>query len=174
MEDTLYSEGYFILLSSINNNVMFESNSLKNLLAQKKINGLILEPTKSAYQSPNIKYLNNMISRNIPLVTINSSFPQINAPSLKIDDFEGGKLATSYLINLGHKNIMGIFKVDDSNLSSIVQPALTSITHPKEQMGRDAANLITKLINNNNNFEDSDSILYKPNLVIRNSTAEVK
>ncbi|NMM64628.1 GntR family transcriptional regulator [Clostridium sp. P21] len=261
MEDTLYSESYSLLLSSTNNNVMFENINLKNLLAYE-IDGLILEPTKSAYQSPNIGYLNNIISKNVPVVTINASYPEINVPSLRTDDFKGGKLATNHLISLGHKKLMGIFKVDDlqginrmngfiaecqennispssgqiltylseeissslpsniehalksekkptgifcyndevayivltianklnikipeelsivgfddSQLAVIMRPTLTSITHPKEQMGKDAANLIIKLINNNNHFEASDSILYDPQLIVRNSTSQVE
>lgn len=261
MEDTLYSQSYSLLLSSTNNNVMLENSNLKNLLAHK-IDGLILEPTKSAYQSLNIGYLNNIMSRNIPIVTINAAYPEINTPSLRVDDFKGGKLAANHLISLGHKKLMGIFKVDDvqginrmngfisecqdnnippafgqiltylteeiasslpdkientlksekrptgifcyndeiayivitvaaklnikipeelsvvgyddSQLAIILHPALTTITHPKEQMGRDAANLIIKLIDNNNHFEQSDSILYEPKLIVRNSTSEMK
>lgn len=258
IENTLYAESYSLLLSSTNNNIMSENINLKNLLAHK-IDGLILEPTKSAYQSHNIEYLNNIISQNIPFIMINASYSAIRAPSLRVDDFSGGKIGTKHLISLGHKNIMGIFKVDDSQginrlngfitecqlneippsnnqiltylseevetilpqrievalksdkrstgifcyndeiaymvigiahtlklkipedlsvigfddslLSKIMDPKLTSITHPKEKMGIDAAKLIIKLINNNNHFEDSDSILYEPNLVIRNSTS---
>lgn len=260
VENTLYDESYSLLLSSTNNNVMFENSNLKNLLAHK-IDGLILEPTKSAYQSQNIGYLNNIISRNIPFVMINASYSDIKAPSLRVDDFSGGKIATEHLISLGHKNIMGIFKVDDSQginrmngfitqcekreissspnqiltylseeveailpnrievilkseqrptgifcyndeiaymtlhiahklnlkipqdlsiigfddstLSRVMDPKLTSVTHPKEKMGIDAAKLIIKLINNDNKFEDSDSILYEPKLVIRKSTASL-
>jgi GntR family transcriptional regulator of arabinose operon len=261
MEDTLYAESYSLLLSSTNNNVMFENSNLKNLLAHK-IDGLILEPTKSAYQSQNIGYLNNIVSKNIPFVMINACYPGLNTPSLRVDDFKGGKLATNHLISLGHKNLMGIFKVDDSqginrmngfisecqensilptpgqiltylseeinsslsqkieyilksekrptgifcyndeiafmvltvaeklnlkipedislvgfddsHLAVVMNPNLTTITHPKEQMGKDAANLIIKLINNNNKFESEDSILYEPVLLVRNSTCEIK
>lgn len=260
MEDTLYSESFSLLLSSTNNNVMFENSNLKNLLAHK-IDGLILEPTKSAYKSQNIGYLNKVISNNIPLVMINASYPELNSPSLRVDDFEGGRLATQHLISLNHTRLMGIFKVDDSQginrmngfisecqknnippmpdqiltylseeinhslpikienvlkskkrptaifcyndeiaytvytiahklnikipdelfvigfddspLATMMNPHLTSITHPKEQMGCDAANLIIKLINNNNKFEDSDSIIYKPKLIVRNSTCKI-
>lgn len=261
MEDTIYAESYSLLLSSTNNNVMFENSNLKNLLAHK-IDGLILEPTKSAYQSQNIGYLNNIITKNIPFVMINACYAGLNVPSLLVDDFKGGKLATNHLISLGHKNLMGIFKVDDSqginrmngfisecqennipptpgqiltylseeinsslphkieyalksekrptgifcyndeiafialtiaekldlkvpedlsivgfddsHLSVIMNPNLTTITHPKEQMGKDAAKLIIKLINNNNKFQSSDSILYEPKLIMRNSTCEIK
>ena len=260
IETTLYAEAYSLLLSSTNNNVMLENSNLKNLLAHK-IDGLILEPTKSAYQGHNMGYLNDMLNRNIPFITINSSYPDIKAPSLCVNDINGGKIATQHLISLGHKNIMGIFKVDDSQginrmngfitkcqenelspssnqiltylseefdsilprriedalkakkrptgifcyndeiaymvlniahklnlkvpedlsiigfddspLSKIIEPKLTSLTHPKEKMGRDAAKLIIKLISNGNHYEDSDSILYEPKLVIRYSTSQL-
>lgn len=260
VENTLYNENesYSLLLSSTNNNIMLENSNLKNLLAHK-IDGLILEPTKSAYENPNVGFLNNIIKQNIPFITINASYPSINVPSLCIDDFKGGEAATEHLINLGHKNIMGIFKVDDrqgiyrmngfiekcqvndiptfpnqiitylseeintelpkriksalksnkrptgvicyndeiafvvmtiaaelnlkipselsiigfdnSQISRMVEPKLTSLTHPKEKMGKDAAKLIIKLINNNNHFDKNDSILYEPKLVMRNSTS---
>ncbi|MCB2294950.1 GntR family transcriptional regulator [Clostridium algoriphilum] len=260
IEDTLYAESYSLLLSSTSNNIMFENSNLKNLLAHK-IDGLILEPTKSAYQIHNLEYLNSIISQNIPIIMINASYYEINVPSLRVNDFNGGVMATNHLISLGHSNITGIFKVDDSQgihrmngfitecqnndippsknqiltylseevetilpqrievvlksekrptgifcyndeiaymvlniahklnlripedlsiigfddsmLSKIMDPKLTSITHPKEQMGIDAAKLIIKLVNNNNQFEDSDSILYEPSLVIRNSTVSL-
>jgi GntR family transcriptional regulator of arabinose operon len=68
---------------------------------------------------------------------------------------------------------LSIVGYDDSQLSVIMQPNLTTITHPKEKMGKDAAQLIIKLIQNNNHFEDSDSIIYEPELIIRNSTIKV-
>lgn len=261
MEDTIYSESFSLLLSSTNNNVMFENSNLKNLLAHK-IDGLILEPTKSAFQSQNIGYLNNVIERNIPFLMINASYAGLNVPSLRVDDFKGGKLAAKHLIELNHKNIMGIFKVDDfqginrmngfiseceaynillspwqvvtylseeidfslpkkietilqsenrptgifcyndeiaflvsniakrleikipkelsiigfddSSLAKIMYPKLTSVTHPKKQMGIDAAKLIIKLIKNNNEFNNEDSILYEPKLIVRDSTFEIK
>ena len=59
---------------------MFENSNLKNLLAHK-IDGLILEPTKSAYQIHNLDYLNNIISQSIPFVMINASYPEIKVPA---------------------------------------------------------------------------------------------
>ena len=69
---------------------------------------------------------------------------------------------------------LSIIGFDDSPLAKIMDPKLTSITHPKEKMGRDAAKLIIKLINNGNHFEENDSILYEPKLIIRYSTSKFK
>lgn len=259
LEKKIYSKSYSILLSSTNNNIMLESSNLKNLLAHK-IDALILEPTKSAYQSHNTGYFNNLIKQNIPFIMINASYPEIKVPSLRVNDYKGGILACKHLMDLGHKNILGIFKVDDSqgiqrmngfiskyqescftpsgeiitylseettdmlpkkielslksenrptavfcyndqiaitvmniakslnlkipkdlsiigfddsSLSKITEPKLTSITHPKIQMGIDAANLILKLLDNNNNFTADDSIIYEPELIVRDSTSKI-
>ena len=76
IESTLYDESYSLLLSSTNNNLMLENNNLKNLLAHE-IDGLILEPTKSAYQINNLEYMNDIISRNIPVIMINATYSQL-------------------------------------------------------------------------------------------------
>ncbi|AGY76442.1 GntR family transcriptional regulator [Clostridium autoethanogenum] len=88
IEDTLYDESYSLLLSSTKNNIMLESSNLKNLLAHK-IDGLIVEPTKSAYQSPNMGYFNNLIEQDIPFIMINASYSQVKVPSLCVDDLKG-------------------------------------------------------------------------------------
>ena len=82
-------------------------------------------------------------------------------------------LSIARRLNIRIPEDLSIIGFDDSMLSKIMDPKLTSITHPKEQMGIDAANLIIKLINNNNEFDDNDSILYEPILVIRNSTTSL-
>nr|WP_144928472.1 GntR family transcriptional regulator [Paenibacillus bovis] len=61
---------------------------------------------------------------------------------------------------------------DDSYLSEASEIKLTSITHPKMQMGIDAAKWIVSTIENNNNNEQT-SIIYEPELVIRNSTKKI-
>ena len=83
-------------------------------------------------------------------------------------------LNIAYKLKIKIPEDLSIIGFDDSSLSRIMEPKLTSITHPKEQMGKDAANLIIKLVNNDNKFEASDSILYEPRLIIRNSTSEFK
>ena len=44
---------------------------------------------------------------------INERYPEINCPSLIVDDEEGGFKAAQHLIELGHRRIAGFFKTDD-------------------------------------------------------------
>ena len=83
-------------------------------------------------------------------------------------------LNIAHKLNLRIPEDLSIIGFDDSLLSEIMEPKLTTMTHPKEKMGRDAAKLIVKLINNGNHFEENDSILYEPKLIIRNSTSYFK
>jgi GntR family transcriptional regulator of arabinose operon len=55
----------------------------------------------------------NIKSMGIPMLFINAVYDDIDAPYLIMDDVKVGKICTEYLISKGHKQIVGIFKVDD-------------------------------------------------------------
>lgn len=111
-ESYLSEEGYSILLASTNHNIEREKKCLQNMLT-RRVDGLIVEPTKSAVPNPNIGYYLNIESNGIPYVMINAFYPEISPISLTMDDESGGFKATEHLIRLGHKKIAGIFKTDE-------------------------------------------------------------
>lgn len=63
---------------------------------------------------------------------------------------------------------------DDSYLAEAMEPKLTSISHPKIEMGIAAAKWIVSAIENRNLDGIEHSTIYEPELIIRNSTATVK
>jgi GntR family transcriptional regulator of arabinose operon len=63
---------------------------------------------------------------------------------------------------------------DDSYLAEAMEPKLTSIPHPKIEMGIAAAKWIVSAIENRNSDGIEHSTIYEPELIIRNSTATVK
>ncbi|MBP3953591.1 GntR family transcriptional regulator [Bacillus suaedae] len=71
---------------------------------------------------------------------------------------------------------ISIVGYDDSFLASVSEVKLTTIKHPKSRMGEDAAKMIVDLIENERKNETLlfNSIVYKPELVIRQSTRTVK
>ncbi|WP_160725077.1 GntR family transcriptional regulator [Bacillus sp. USDA818B3_A] len=113
IENTLSNAGYSLLLTSTNNDVQKERIGLENFLSNH-IDGLIIEPTKSAFHNPNIGYYLNLEKNKIPFIMINASYEGIHAPTMKLDDFKGGCLAANHLIELEHKRILGVFKTDDN------------------------------------------------------------
>lgn len=112
IESHLASKGYTLTLSCTDNNVEKERQCL-DLMIDRQIDGLIVEPTKSSNYNPNIKYYLELEQQQIPYLMINQYYSQLTPPFLIMDDEKGGFLAAEHLIKLGHENIMGLFKTDD-------------------------------------------------------------
>jgi GntR family transcriptional regulator of arabinose operon len=113
IDNVLSNNGYSIMLKNTNNNTEKEALYLEEILG-KNIEGLIVEPTKSALYSNNLKYYEALDNHKIPYIFIHGFYQQLEDKShVVLDDTEGMRLAVEHLISLGHKKIVGIFKADD-------------------------------------------------------------
>lgn len=112
IEAFLSEKGYSLIVASTDNDIEKEKQCLENMLS-RNIDGLIVEPTKSASYNPNINYYLNLEQNHIPYLMINQFYQEINPPHIILDDEYGGFKATEHLIKLGHKRILGLFKNDD-------------------------------------------------------------
>ncbi|PZD95292.1 GntR family transcriptional regulator [Paenibacillus sambharensis] len=112
IESYLTSHGYSLTLACTDNDAGKERLCLESMLSQN-IAGLIVEPTKSSSFNPNMKIYLELEQRSIPYLMINQFYPQLMPSHMVVDDERGGFLVTEHLIKLGHKKIIGIFKVDD-------------------------------------------------------------
>jgi GntR family transcriptional regulator of arabinose operon len=112
VESALKEKGYRLLLSSTDNRKDRERESLEMMLSHS-ICGLIVEPTKSAEGNPNFDNYLAIEDHGIPLLMINETYPDLECPSVRVDDDAGGHLAASHILELGHKRIAGFFKTDD-------------------------------------------------------------
>lgn len=113
IDRVLSENGYSIILKNTGNSVEKEAACLDDLLG-KDIGGLIIEPTKSAVFPGNLKYFRALDKHGIPYVFIHGSYQMLeDKPMAVLDDEAGEYAAAEYLIKLGHKNIIGIFKADD-------------------------------------------------------------
>jgi len=113
IDSVLSAKGYSILLKNTDNDTAKEAAYLEEMIG-KDIAGLIIEPTKSALFSNNIKFYNALDNNYIPYVFIHGCYQQIEPkPQVILDDTEGMHMVVKYLAGLGHKNIAGIFKADD-------------------------------------------------------------
>lgn len=113
VESVVVSQGHSLTLYSTSNNVRTERQALENALNQG-IDGLIIEPTKSTHPNPNIDLYLLLEQRNIPFVMLHSSYVELNASTVTLDDARGAYLATKHLFDLGHTSIGAIFKSDDA------------------------------------------------------------
>ncbi|MBU9721012.1 MULTISPECIES: GntR family transcriptional regulator [Bacillaceae] len=112
-ESYLSERGYNVSIYSTNNNIDSEKRVLESILSQD-VDGVIVEPTKSAFTNPNINYYFNLERMNIPYIMINAFYEELEPLCLVMDDEKGGYAQTEHLIELGHKNIVGFFQTDDT------------------------------------------------------------
>lgn len=113
IDSVLSDGGYSIMLKNTDNDVEKEAAYLQEILS-KDLEGLIIEPTRSSVFSNNVKYYKALDEHNIPYVFIHGVYQLLeDKPQILLNDSEGMYKAVKYLISLGHKNIIGIFKADD-------------------------------------------------------------
>ncbi|MFA9463962.1 MAG: GntR family transcriptional regulator [Velocimicrobium sp.] len=114
MDEILTQKGYTLILKNTKNSRALEIEALEDLL-KKNVDGIIIEPSKSQIYSRHLEIYNQFEACHIPIVFIHSTYPQFkDKPSVEMDDEKGAYLLTEYLIKLGHKSLVGIFKTDDS------------------------------------------------------------
>ncbi|WP_281885906.1 GntR family transcriptional regulator [Paenibacillus sp. YYML68] len=65
---------------------------------------------------------------------------------------------------------LSIVGFDDSSLATATEVKLTTLSHPKQEMGGDAAELLLEMIESKCQLAASRDVIYKPQLVIRDST----
>ena len=112
IESVLGDAGYTMQLSITHNQVMEEMKALESMLSSG-VCGLIVEPSKSALPNPNAALYKELQESGIPLVFFNAKYPWANYPCVAMDDKAAGRIVTDYLIGCGHKNICGLFVLDD-------------------------------------------------------------
>ena len=113
IDEVLTKNGYSIILKNTYNSRKNEELALQDIVT-KEVDGLIIEPSKSAIFCQHIKQYKMLERLGIPYIFIQGSYPQMKeVASIVMDDVKGAYLLTKYLITLGHKKIAGIFKIDD-------------------------------------------------------------
>ncbi|MGN0141538.1 MAG: GntR family transcriptional regulator [Roseburia sp.] len=114
IDQVLQENGYSILLKNTRNSRTLEAKCLEELL-QKDIDGLIIEPSKSQIFCKHMHLYQTLDNYGIPYVFIQASYAQMREkPHILMDDCRGGYLVTKHLTDLGHRNIVGVFKSDDA------------------------------------------------------------
>lgn len=112
IEEVLSSAGYTLSLFNTNNEKQKEGEYLNKIIGSD-IDGLIVEPTMSALENINLPLYKELEKRKLPFIMINAKYDEINPAYVIMDDVEGGYALTKYLIQMGHRDIAGIFKYDD-------------------------------------------------------------
>ena len=112
VEDTSFSHGYSVILCNSDNDLDKE-RLYTNVLLEKQVDGSII--VAAGLSSENIR---NLLAREIPLVLVDRRVPEVDADYVLTDNQGGGRLATSHLIDRGHRAIACIAGPEGVKLSS--------------------------------------------------------
>ena len=113
IEKILFDEGYSVQIAFTNNTVERERSVLEDIISREDVAGVIVEGTKSGLPNPNIGLYRKLQEKKIPILFINTFYPEIQAPHVSLNDEETARLAVRYLLGKGHTRIGLIMKLDD-------------------------------------------------------------
>ena len=114
IDSVLSDNGYSIILKHTNNSRTREVQCLEEIL-QKNVDGVIIEPSKSNMFCRHKELYDKLDKYGIPYIFIQGSYSVMDDKvHVLLDDEQGEYLLTKYLIELGHREILGVFKSDDS------------------------------------------------------------
>ena len=113
IEKVLFEKGYSVQIAFTNNTVERERSVLEDIISRDDVAGVIVEGTKSGLPNPNLGLYKKLQEKRIPILFINTFYPEIDAPHVSLNDVEAAKRAVKYPLEKGHTRIGAIMKLDD-------------------------------------------------------------
>ena len=113
IENILFENGYSVQIAFTNNRIDRERGILEDILKRNEVAGIIAEATKSGIPNPDLDLYQKIIDAKIPLLFMNGFYEKLDAPHVSMNDTMAGRVATELLIKKGHREIAGMFKLDD-------------------------------------------------------------
>jgi len=114
IEEGLKDSGYRVILYQSNESVENEINGVKTLL-EAQVDGII---ASMSLETEDVSHFTEIIKQNKPLVIFDRVNVNLNVPTVTLDDFKAGYMATEYLIEKGYKNIAFITTIHQIKIFS--------------------------------------------------------
>jgi LacI family transcriptional regulator len=119
IEDIASAQGYGTLLCNTDNDSDKEADYL-NLLARRRVDGVLLIPARDEQPPPG---LTRLLDQGSPVVVIDRFLDGFDGDSIAVDNHRGGVLAAEHLLELGHHKIAIINRLPDTSTSRLRQEA---------------------------------------------------
>ena len=101
IEETLTNAGYDLTLNVTNNHVEEEARILQSLIS-RRVDGVIVEGTKTAFPNPNVELYRRLEKMGVPVVFFNSYYRDLpDSVYVVTDDRKAGLQAVDLLIEKG-------------------------------------------------------------------------
>ena len=104
IESIANTNGYNILLYQSNESTEYEKKAIETFI-DVRVDGVLASVAK---ETTDISHYLELQNRGIPLVFFDRSKDMVNVPSVIVDDFKGGYIATEHLLQQGYKRIAHI------------------------------------------------------------------
>ena len=82
-------------------------------LTSEQAKEYLLKTVEDEVKHDTAKLYKELERMGVPILFINSFYPELDIPHISLDDREAGRMVTQHLLDCGHMNIAGIFKGDD-------------------------------------------------------------
>lgn len=105
-ENVAREEGYTLFLCNSMGDFELESQYL-SILQEKQVDGILFLGGRINLQRCPRSYVEEVsaINKRIPIMLINGNLPRSGCHLVSVDEYEGAKIATQHLIDLGHQDI---------------------------------------------------------------------
>ncbi len=113
IENDLFERGYSVQIAFTNNQLERERIVLEDIISRDDAAGIIMEATKSGLPNPNLPLIEKLMERGVPILFMNSYYPQLPLPHVTLNDRLAAMRAVEYLVNAGHRRIGALMKFDD-------------------------------------------------------------
>lgn len=113
IEDVSYDNGFSVIInhSGVNRSRIYESI---NMMSGRRVDGLIIVSVELKDQEIDL-----LESLQIPYILLSTISERIEAPYIKVDDFEASYAAVKFLINHGHQKIACVGANPEDKISGI-------------------------------------------------------
>jgi len=101
IEEGLKDSGYRIILYQSKESLVNEVNGVKTLL-EAQVDGIM---ASMSLETDDVTHFKEIIAQNKPLVLFDRVSELLAVPTITLNDYKAGYIATQYLIDQGYKNI---------------------------------------------------------------------
>jgi len=144
------TENGYNLIISLNHHIVQEELSAVNFFKAKKVDGAILITT-----SGDDDYVDSLIKEGVKIVLLDRDPHGLRVDTVKTDNFKGGYMATEYLLDLGHRDILFIRGI------SYIDPSIERFNGYKKALKDKGVNRNNSFILNGNFTVDSGYLAVK-------------
>lgn len=114
IDEVALEAGYTVMVCQSDESFGREMVNTKRLL-ESLVDGFIISVSSETSVFDHVKKIQ---SKKIPLVMFDRVIDSIKAPKVRLDNFEGGKIATQHLIDQGYKKIALLAGPENLNISN--------------------------------------------------------